>query len=201
MLLQKIRTYAASSEKSPGQHEFFNEAELWDAAEEMLVAGEDEACSVASSAKTPSKKPSRKPLPTELPRIRIEHDLPEADKQCPCGCALTAIGEESSEQLDIIPAKVQVQVLVSVRKKYACKRCEEGVKTAPLPAQPIAKSNASPGFWQILSSPSARMPCPSNRCEATLERSGVELPRITLANLIILETGRLAWLTLFISCS
>ena len=54
------------------------------------------------------------------------------------------IGEASSEQLDIILA--QIRVLVHVRKKYACRACEDGVTTAPLPAQPIPKSNASPGL-------------------------------------------------------
>lgn len=45
---------------------------------------------------------------------------------------------------DVIPAKVRV--LRHVRFKYACKTCEEGVKTAPLPPQPIPKSSASPGL-------------------------------------------------------
>ena len=35
------------------------------------------------------KKPGRKPLPPELPRVEVVHDLPEADKVCGCGCALT----------------------------------------------------------------------------------------------------------------
>lgn len=41
--LHKIRKYAASSEKSPDQHE------LCDAAEEMLAASEDEVASAESS--------------------------------------------------------------------------------------------------------------------------------------------------------
>ena len=49
------------------------------------------------------KKPGRKPLPPELPRVEILHDLAEDDKVCACGCALSRIGEEVSEQLDIVP--------------------------------------------------------------------------------------------------
>ncbi|WP_282073462.1 IS66 family transposase zinc-finger binding domain-containing protein, partial [Janibacter hoylei] len=72
------------------------------------------------------KKPAgRKPLPDNLPRVRIEHDLPEQEKVCHCGCQMQAIGEVISEQLDVIPAKIQV--LEQVRKKYACKVCESGV--------------------------------------------------------------------------
>ena len=76
--------------------------------------------------------------------MRLENDVPTAELTCPCGHERVVIGEETSEQLDIIPAKVQV--LVHVRKKYACKQCEAGVVTAPLPPQPIPRSNASPGL-------------------------------------------------------
>ncbi|EQA62595.1 IS66 family transposase zinc-finger binding domain protein [Leptospira alexanderi serovar Manhao 3 str. L 60] len=50
------------------------------------------------------------------------HDIPESEKTCSCGHGLTRIGEEKSEKLDIIPAKIQVEV--HVRPKYACKHCE-----------------------------------------------------------------------------
>lgn len=67
------------------------------------------------------------------------HDLAEEEKICPHdGVVLTAIGEEISEQLDIEPAKVRV--LRHVRRKYACPHCQQGVKTAALPRQPIPKS-------------------------------------------------------------
>ena len=36
------------------------------------------------------------------------HDLPEEEKKCACGHEKTRMGEEVSEQLDYIPAKVQV---------------------------------------------------------------------------------------------
>ena len=54
------------------------------------------------------KKPGRKPLPENLPRIEVEHDLTEEEKLCKCGCIKTRIGKEVSEQLDIIPARMQV---------------------------------------------------------------------------------------------
>lgn len=123
--LERLRRFAATSEKVSGQYELFNEAELCDAAEEALA--EQEA--VRETAPRHSK-PGRKPLPAELPRIRVEHDLADEDKHCPCGCALSAIGDVTSEQLDIVPARVRV--LVNVRKQYACRQCESHVKTAPL---------------------------------------------------------------------
>ena len=54
------------------------------------------------------KKRGRKPLPEDLPRLEVIHDLREEEKVCACGCELTKIGEEVSEKLDYIPAKLQV---------------------------------------------------------------------------------------------
>ena len=91
---------------------------------------------------TPQKKKTgRKPLPDHLPRERVVHELDKSQQQCSCGHALHKIGEEVSEQLDYIPA--QVKVIQHVRYKYGCKSCEEGVKVAPAPSQPIPKGIAT----------------------------------------------------------
>ena len=58
----------------------------------------------------------------DLPRVEIVHDLPESEKTCPCGAVLVRIGEEVSEKLDIVPAKIQV--IRHIRPKYACRACE-----------------------------------------------------------------------------
>lgn len=79
-----------------------------------------------------------------LPYIERVHDLPDSQKQCACGCALTPIGDERSEQLDVIP-QMTFRV-VHIRKKYACRQCEETIQTAKLPKQPIPKSMASAGL-------------------------------------------------------
>ncbi len=58
------------------------------------------------------KKRGRKPLPDHLPRIEIIHELPESERHCDHdGRRLTEIGEVIFEQLDIIPAKIQVCVI------------------------------------------------------------------------------------------
>ena len=54
------------------------------------------------------KKRGRQALPENLPRVERLHDIADADKICACGCELSRIGEEVSEQLDVIPAKIQV---------------------------------------------------------------------------------------------
>lgn len=124
VLLSRINKYGASSEKSPAQQEMFNEAELSVVAEEILIAQEAEREAPSATSTQPEKKAGRKPLSAKLPRLRVEHAASEADRLCDCGCERVVIGEETSEQLDIIPARVQV--IVNVRKQYACRHCENG---------------------------------------------------------------------------
>ena len=60
---------------------------------------------------------------------------------------LEVTGEETSEHLDIVPAKSCV--LHHRRLKYACPCCRQRVVTAPMPAQPILKSQASAGMLAL----------------------------------------------------
>ena len=180
--LHKLKQFGRQSEVASSQQEMFNEAEFAVEAEAYLPPEEEPA-----PAKTKTK-PRRQALPAELPRIIIEHDLPEAEKVCACGCQRTEIGDVRSEQLDIIPAKIQV--LVHVRKKYACKQCEEGVVTAPLPPQPIPKSNASPGLLAHIATAKFQEAQPLYRQESTLKRAGIILPRNTTAGWIV-KSGQL----------
>ena len=131
--------------KDPGQLPLFDMPEPEDAGQA------EEVIEVSAHAR---KKPGRKPLPEDLPRIEVVHDIPEEEKVCRCGCRLTRIGEEVSEQLDIIPQKVQV--IRHIRPKYACRNCEglkddgPSVKIAPPEPQIIPKSIATPGLLAFI---------------------------------------------------
>ena len=147
--LASQKRFGASSEKADDdQLGLFNEVEATASAPDD-ASGADAVNSTVVGEHT-RKTPGRKPLPYHLPRTRVEHDIAESAKLCACGCRKTKIGEEVSEQLDIIPARIQV--LQHVRFKYACRACEgtddDGptVMTAPMPPQPIPKSNASAGL-------------------------------------------------------
>ena len=72
--------------------------------------------------KQPAKRArgKRKALPPELPRIDVIHDLPESERLCACGTPMVEIGQEVSEQLDIIP--MQIRVIRHVRKRYRLPR-------------------------------------------------------------------------------
>ena len=184
--LALARRYAASSEKlSPDQISLFDEAELdgeagHDAATDASAeAGADEVMVAAHKR----NKRGRKPLPDHLPRADVIHELAENERSCDHdGKLLTEIGEVISEQLDIIPAKIQVTR--HIRKKYACD-CGQCIKTAPLPAQPIPKSMASPGLLAHITVSKYQDALPLYRQETILRRIGVDIPRATLANWMI----------------
>ena len=53
-------------------------------------------------------KGGKKRPPAHLPRVRVEHDIPDEEKICSCGCQKKVIKEIISEQYDVIPAKFQV---------------------------------------------------------------------------------------------
>ena len=182
LTLALARRYASSSEKiSPDQIRLFDEAEAAAAAEPEALKSEASTTVVAEHAR---RKGGRRPLPEALPRVDVVYEL-EADERC-CerdGAELVEIGEVSSEQLDIIPA--QVRVIRHVRKQYACRSCGECVKTAPLPAQPIPKSLASPGLLAHVVVSKYQDALPLYRQEKILQRIGIELPRATLSNWMI----------------
>ena len=176
--LALARRYAASSEKlSPDQIRLFDEAE---AETQTAAPAEDETVTVPAHAR---RKRGRKKLPEALPRVEVIHELPDSERVCPHdGNPLTEIGAVTSEQLDIIPAKIQV--IRHIRKQYAC-RCGQCIKTAVLPPQPIPKSLASPGLLAHITVSKYQDALPLYRQEAILQRIGVDLPRATLANWMI----------------
>lgn len=176
--LQRHKQYGASSEKdSAGQGQLFNEAE-----DENLIVEEDSA-EINVPAHTRKKK-KRLSIPAELPREEIVHDLSDAEKVCPHdGAELKYIGDETSEQLDIEPAKIKV--LRHLRKKYACPCCEKHLITATKPPQPIEKSIASPGLLAYITVSKYCDALPLYRHVSIFKRIGVELDRTTLANWMI----------------
>jgi transposase len=176
------KIYGRKSEKifnSP-----YQQLPLFDIPEpELPIADEPEEITIPAHKR---KKRGRKPLPENLPRIEVIHDLKEQDKLCKCGCLKSRIGEEISEQLDYIPAKVQV--IKNIRYKYACKNCEgtedDGptVSIARMPEQIIPKSIATPGLLAHILTAKFADALPFYRQEKQFTRIGIELPRSTMCN-------------------
>jgi transposase len=182
-LLKHYRFGRKSEQSSDAQVRLFNEAES--AAD---AADPEAAIEVEVAAHTRPKR-GRKPLPAWIPRVEILHDLPADEKQCQDdGTPLERIGEEISEQLEFIPAKLRV--LRHVRPKYACPTCRTGIHTAPMPAQPIPKSLASPTLLAHVAVSKYADGLPLYRQEEMFRRLGIELPRASLANWMV-KTGEL----------
>ncbi|WP_292288891.1 IS66 family transposase [Marivita sp.] len=133
------------------------------------------------------KKPKRKRvakrnrgnLPEGLPRI--EQVIEPDSLECPCGCGLMhRIGEDRNERLDIVPA--QCRVIVTVRPKYACRACTDGITQAPTPPWLIEGGLPTEGaIAHVLVSKYADH-LPLYRQSQILARSGVDIDRSTLAD-------------------
>ena len=180
LLIQRLfgRKSEQSVDPDSPQLAMFNEAESL--AEPATANSADDAEEVVAPIKRRGK---RKPLPAELPRIEILHELPEHELTCACGCRKHAIGEETSEQLEIVP--MQIRVLKHVRKVYGCRGCEAAPVTADKPAQLIEKSLASPSVLAMLLTTKYVDGLPLHRVEKVLNRHGIELSRQTLARWVI----------------
>src|SRR3954469_9657437 len=91
---------------------------------EQAAAAAEAAQEAAARSGTPRAPRARRrnlgALPAHLPRVEVLVDV--EDKSCPCcGGALHAVGEDTSEMLDIVPAQLRVKVIR--RPRYACRAC------------------------------------------------------------------------------
>jgi transposase len=179
-LKQMLRArYGRKSEKAddPNQLELFEtimEA-VWETppAEGEAEEGDEEV----SEEKKPRR--GRKPFPKDLPRKRIEHDLPEEEKPCPeCGELREKIGEDISEQLEFVPG--HFVVLQHARFKYACRQCEAHVEVADKPMQPVEKGVPGPGLLAQIVISKYCDHLPLYRQENIFQRSEVEINRKTM---------------------
>ena len=188
--LARQRMFGASSEQTSAQSRLFDEAEVLaqsstDAQDTAPIAPEDTqgTSTAATQPATKRARGKRAPLAAGLPRVDVLHDVPEADRTCPCGTRMVLIGQDVSEQLDIVP--MQVRVMRHIRNKYGCPGSQHAPVTAPLPPQPLPKSNASPDFLAMLYTVKFVDGMPLTRFGRVLERHNAPVPSQTLARWVI----------------
>jgi len=149
-----------------------------------------ETAPVAPKAKRKKAVRNLGNLPDDLPRIEevIDPPLTHASMccramestQCPCGCSqMKSIGEDATERLDIIPA--QFRVKRTIRPKYACPTCQDGVFQAKAPAHLIEGALPSEGMIAHVLVSKYADHCPLYRQSQIFARSGIDLHRSTLA--------------------
>jgi len=111
----------------------------------------------------------------DLPReIRII-DIPDSEKVCSCcGGALHLMDEESSEQINYIPASLKI--IETRRKKYACKGCHGDIKRAKGDFPPLfPKGMASPSLIAFLIVCKYADHLPLYRISQMLKHMGIEI--------------------------
>lgn len=134
------------------------------------------------------KRPARQVLSDLLPRLELVHDIPDEEKTCQCGAIKTRIGEETSERLDVIPARLQI--LRHIRPKYACRKCQgtnskgPAVAIAPPPLYLIPKGIPSDGLLAHITTSKFVDGLPLYRQEAQFSRIGVNIRRATMCGWI-----------------
>ena len=181
--LLKSRLYGRKSEAHILGHPEDEQLLLFKDAEEPATPDKQEHIKVPAHKR---KKTGRKPLPEDLPRIEVVRDI--KDKVCDCGNELSTIGEDISEKLDYVPAKIQV--IRYIRPKYACKQCEgidddTPVKIASVPIQLLPKSNATSGLIAHIAISKFADSLPLYRQEKQFTRLKIDLPRATMCNWLV----------------
>jgi len=170
--LQKIKQFSASSEKNPHQLSLFNEAEE---IEEQQVEPEPED-------KSKKKKPSgRKGLNPDIPRVQQRIELSEVEKYG----AIETYFVKVKEELDIIPAQVQVIEIMQEKAVFLSEAKERKLLSASLPKHPLPKAVASTNTLAYVIVAKYMDALPLYRLENILSRYGGSVTRTTLANWLI----------------
>lgn len=202
LALARLHRFAPRSEKHVDR--LFNEAEQsaleGDAGDGSQDDGSQDHDAVdlpetglPETEKPEGKKPGRRRLPANLPRQRVEYDLPDDQKVCPC-CSnrLHRMGELVSEQLHI---EVKATVVQNARAKYACRHCDRtGISTpviiAPMPRQPLPGSIATASTLAFALVHKYVDGTPLYRLAQAFERAGVPVSRGALGNWVIASSEK-----------
>lgn len=184
--LLERRTYGRSSEKyvDPNQVDLFNEAEVTAAEPPANDAktddDDDDVTDVAGHQR--KKRRGQIEIPADMPRQVETHELAPDDRRCSC-CnePMAEIGEDVSEKVHVIPAKVVAKK--DVYKKYACqnKGCDEAPKQAPREPTVIPKIKATAETLAFIAVQKYLFSCPLYRMEYLFQGAGVALSRYVMS--------------------
>ncbi|ACM01328.1 Hypothetical Protein RSKD131_1468 [Cereibacter sphaeroides KD131] len=125
----------------------------------------------------PEKAPRRRPrVSPDTPRERREFDPGDT---CPdCGGALRLVGEDVSQILDMIAARLKL--IEVARTKKSCRCCERMVQ-CPAPTRPILGSLAGPSLLAFILVAKYDDHLPLYRLNEIFARMGADIPDTTLA--------------------
>jgi transposase len=186
LLLLKVRG-SRQERISPDQLMLFSIDELKELADELQAEADEEALEDEGSTggkKGERRGHGRRDLSSIEPTRVIRHELPESERKCECcGEVCTEFAVESSKQVEIIPARVEV--IQHDRVKYACRACQGNVVVAPKLPQPIEKGLPGPGLCAHVTLSKFGDHTPLYRLEDIFLRTGFEIRRSTLCGWLI----------------
>lgn len=187
--LMQHRRFGASSEKNVLQDDWLgDEAETLSDGQADADDGELEPESPSDPVERdpkpkPKKPPEDKPgvLDPNLPRVQKFLPLSDAEREG----AIETFFVKVKEELDIVPARVQVIEIMQERAVYRDADGERTLRSAERPPHPIGKSIASINLlaWLVIAKYADGLPL--YRLEKILARYGGGITRTTLANWII----------------
>jgi transposase len=139
----------------------------------------------ATAGTSPRRQPVRRPLPDHLPREDVVNHPGNA---CPCcgGTRLSTLGEDVTEVLERVPARLKV--IRHIRPRLSCRSCETIIQ-APAPDLPVEKGRPGPALIAniVVGKYIDGLPL---YCQAgIIARDGVDIDRATLCDWV----GRAAW--------
>jgi len=113
-------------------------------------------------------------LPRHFPRV--ERIIEPEGQDCPCCAgALHRIGEDISEAVDWVPARIRV--IRTVRPRYACRQCRGGIVQAPAPKRLIEGGMATTSTLAWIATMRFAWSVPLNRQMQMLAGQGLLLDR------------------------
>lgn len=171
--------FGPSSEKIQREIE---QLELALEALEVKIAADD--TSAENPEETEPEAPSTRTAPRRRGKPRISEDAPrermvlDPGETCPeCGGELRLLGEDVSEILEFVAAKLKV--VETVRLKKSCRRCEK-IAQQPAPTRPIPRGMAGPGLLAHILVAKFDDHLPLYRQGEIFARMGADIPRSTL---------------------
>ena len=185
--MSQRQRFGASSEQTPDQLRFenlFNEVEA--IADPSVPEPEYEEIIYTRK----KRKGKRAEDLSGLPKIRVDHELPESERICPdCGEVMDDIGVTIRNELDIVPAQVRNKEIAE--HAYGCPNdCEnennsKTIIRAEAPPPLISGSLASASAVAHIANQKYGNGLPLYRIERELNHNGVNLSRQTMSNWLI----------------
>jgi transposase len=169
-----------------GQLGLFNECETFTCEDEKEITTDKEKNITVKEYER--KKGGKRKLPDYIPVEEHIHELSDSERECKyCGKMHPVIGEERTEELDIIP--MQIKKVVHITKKYGPCSCDEFLNSgekeiikAEKPKRIIPYSFVSPGLLAYVIDMKYNYALPFYRLSKKFEAIETDISRATLCN-------------------